>query len=246
MKALILAAGYATRLYPLTLNKPKPLLSVGEKLVIEYIIERIGELEEIDEIFIVTNQKFFSHFEMWLKNFRFSKKIEILNDGTVSNVDRLGAIRDIEFVITRKRINCNLLIIAGDNLFENSLQDFVRFSQRKIPSMSIGLYDVRDKELAKKFGVVEIDKDNQIIDFQEKPLLPKSSLVAKCLYFFPKEKIGLINQYLKEDKNVKDAPGYYIEWLVKREKVFGFVFRGRWYDIGDISSYEEAKQAYEK
>jgi glucose-1-phosphate thymidylyltransferase len=183
---------------------------------------------------------------MWLKNFRFSKKIEILNDGTVSNVDRLGAIRDIEFVITRKRINCNLLIIAGDNLFENSLQDFVRFSQRKIPSMSIGLYDVRDKELAKKFGVVEIDKDNQIIDFQEKPLLPKSSLVAKCLYFFPKEKIGLINQYLKEDKNVKDAPGYYIEWLVKREKVFGFVFRGRWYDIGDISSYEEAKQAYEK
>lgn len=240
MKALVLAAGYATRLYPLTLNKPKPLLSVGRKKVIEHIIERIGEVKEVNEILIITNQKFFSYFQEWQKSFRFSKRIEILNDGTLSNEDRLGAIGDIEFVITKRELNCDLLIVAGDNLFEDSLAEFVRFSKEKIPCVSISLYDVGDKEAAKKFGVVEIDKDGRIVDFQEKPSFPKSSLAAKCLYFFPKDKLGLVSQYLKED-NIRDAPGYYIEWLSKREEVFGFVFEGRWHDIGDIASYEQAK-----
>ncbi len=245
MKALILAAGYAIRLHPLTLNKPKPLLALGKGLVIEHIIERIGELEEIDQILIVTNQKFFPHFKAWLNDFRFSKKIDILNDGTLSNEDRLGAIKDIEFAIREVGLNCNLLIVAGDNLFEDSLQDFVGFSNEKIPGISIGLHDMGDRELVKKFGVVEIDQDNRIVDFQEKPSSPKSSLAAKCLYFFPGDKLSRVNQYLKEG-NVEDAPGYYIEWLSKQEEVFGFVFRGSWYDIGDIASYEEAKQTYQK
>lgn len=244
MKALVLAAGYATRMYPLTLNKPKPLLLVGERLVIEHIVDRIGEIIEVDEILIVTNQKFFSHFQEWLKSFRFPKKIEILNDETLSNDDRLGAIRDIEFAIMAKELNCDLLIVAGDNLFDKkTIVEFIEFSKKRVPHVSIGLYDVGDRELAKKFGVVEVDKDNHIVDFQEKPLLPKSSLAAKCLYFFPKDKLRLISEYLKTG-DVNDAPGYYIEWLSKREDIFGFVCGGSWYDIGDIASYEEARKVY--
>lgn len=241
MKALILAAGYATRLYPLTLNIPKPLLAVGKKPVIEYIIERLGEIEELDEILIVTNEKFFPHFQGWLGNLSFAKKIELLNDGTLSNEDKLGAIKDIEFVIRERKLGCDLLIVAGDNLFEDSLVEFVGFSKGKTPHVSVSLSDLGNKEAAKKFGVVEIDAEGRIVSFQEKPSQPKSTLVAKCLYFFPADKLGLVSEYLKTGK-IGDAPGYYIEWLFKKESVFGFVFGGRWYDIGDIASYEEAKK----
>lgn len=244
MKAMVLAAGYATRMYPLTLNKPKSLLPVGEKLVIEHIIDRIGEIREVDEILVVTNQKFFSQFQEWLKRFRFPKKIEVLNDETLSNRDRLGAIKDIEFAIIAKELNCDLLVIAGDNLFEKkTIAEFFEFSKKRISHVSIGLYDVGNRELAKKFGVVEIDNDNRIVNFQEKPSLPKSSLAAKCLYFFPKDKLKLIGEYLKTG-DANDAPGYYIEWLSKREDVFGFICGGSWYDIGDIASYQEARKVY--
>ena len=246
MKALILAAGYATRLYPLTLNQPKPLLPVGDKPVIEHIIEKISGIDDINEILVVTNQKFFGHFEDWAEksnmlSFLEGRRIKILNDGTLSNDDRLGAIGDIDFAIKNEGIEDDLLIVAGDNLFQFGLDEFVEFARSKHPMSSVGVYDLEDIEAAKRFGVVKIDGDAKIVDFQEKPPQPASTLVAKCLYYFPAVKLGLIADYIEEGK-IKDAPGYYLEWLSERDGVYGYSFEGSWYDIGHLESYKEADE----
>lgn len=246
MKALLLAAGYATRLYPLTLDKPKPLLPVAGRPVLEFILDIITPLPYIDEIFIVTNEKFHKNFEEWKKGYSNSKKVVVINDKTETNEDRLGATGDISFVIKEKRIKDDLLVIAGDNIFNADLSDFINFSISKRPSVSIGLYDVKDFVLAKKYGIVSLDSDKKIIEFKEKPIKPSSTLAAECLYFFPKEKLGIMEKYLGSDR-AKDAPGYFLEWLHKREPVFGYVFEGdKWFDIGDQKSYEEADRTLRK
>jgi len=246
MKVLLLAAGYATRLYPLTLDKPKPLLPVAGKPVIEYIFDLVEPLKEVDEVFIVTNQKFYLAFEKWRKKFPSSKKISVIDDGSASNDDRLGATGDMEFVIEKKNIEDDLVVLAGDNLFKADLSLFIEFAVSKRPSVTIGLYDVKDLILAKKYGIVSIDKFNKIIDFKEKPADPISTLAAMCLYFFPKEKLGIMEEYLKTD-TAKDAPGYFLEWLYKRESVFGYVFKDKkWFDIGDKKSLDEADREFRK
>ena len=244
MKVLLLAAGYATRLYPLTLNTPKPLLSVAGKTVMGYIFDLIEPLKEVDEVFIVTNEKFFRNFEDWKKTFKSSKKITVVDDGTTSNDTRLGATGDIEFVIEKKGIKDDLLVLAGDNLFKADLSIFTKFCASKRPSVTIGLYDIKDLILASKYGIVSVDKNNKIIDFKEKPASPPSTLAAMCLYFFPKERLDIMKSYLGMD-NAKDAPGYFLEWLYKREPVFGYIFKDKkWFDIGDKKSLEEAEREF--
>jgi len=246
MKVLLLAAGYATRLYPLTLDTPKPLLPVAGKTVIGYIFDLIEPLKEVDEVFIVTNEKFFRNFEDWKKTFKSSKKITILDDGTTSNETRLGATGDIEFVIEKKTIKDDLLVLAGDNLFKTDLSIFTKFCTSKRPSITIGLYDIKDLILAKKYGIVSVDKNNKVIDFKEKPANPPSTLAAMCLYFFPKERLDIMKSYLGMD-NAKDAPGYFLEWLYKREPMFGYIFKDKkWFDIGDKKSLEEADKEFRK
>jgi len=246
MKVLLLAAGYATRLYPLTLNTPKPLLPVAGRTVLEFIFDLIEPLKEVDEVFIVTNEKFYRHFEDWKKGFKGSKKITVVDDGTASNEARLGATGDIEFVIEKKNIKDDLLVLAGDNLFKADLSVFTNFCFSKRPSIAIGLYDIKDLTLASKYGIVSVDKNNKVIDFKEKPAVPPSTLAAMCLYFFPKEKLGIMEQYLGLD-TAKDAPGYFLEWLYKREPVFGYVFKDKkWFDIGDKKSLEEADREFRK
>ena len=246
MKALLLAAGYATRLYPLTLNQPKPLLPVAGRPVIEFILDIVEPIKELDEIFIVTNQKFTPHFEDWCKKYPSHKKIAIVNDGTTTNDDRLGATGDIEFVVREKLVSDDLLVLAGDNIFRTPLDEFINFSLSKRPSASIGLYDVKDKVLAKKYGIVAIDKNSKVVDFKEKPKNPASTLAAKCLYFFPKEKLGLMKEYLSTGAN-EDAPGFFLEWLSKKDIMFGYVFRDeKWFDIGDVKSYKEANKIFRK
>ena len=246
MKVILLAAGYATRLYPLTLNQPKPLLDVAGRPVIEFILDMIEPLKEVDEVFIVTNQKFYTHFEKWNNGFKSSKKIVIVNDGTLNNEDRLGATGDIEFVIKEKNIKDDLLILAGDNIFRTDLRDFINFSISKRPSVSIGLYDVENLELAKKYGIVMLSDDKKVLEFKEKSALPKSTLAAMCLYFFSKEKLTVIGEYLKNPSS-KDAPGFFLEWLSKNDIIFGYVFKNeKWFDIGDKDSYEEANREFKK
>lgn len=244
MKALILAAGYATRLYPLTKEYPKSLLKVGAKPIIDYIIEKLSAVKDIDEIIVVTNSKFISIFKKWAKELKISKSITLIDDLTKEHADRRGAIGDMDFVIDQRRVADDLLVVGGDNLFEDELHEFLSFAKDKTPSPVIGIYDIKNKEQALKYGVLRMDKDNMVIDFEEKPKNPNSTLIAMCLYYFTKEKLGLIKEYLDEKTDKHDATGFYIDWLRKKEKVYGFVFSGRWYDIGHHEFYEEANKTF--
>lgn len=244
MKALILAAGYATRLYPLTKSYPKPLLKVKNKPIINHIIDRLKEIDSIDEIIVVTNSKFIGKFREWKSGIKKTKKITLVDDCTKSNADRLGAIGDINFVLNKKHIKDDLLIIGGDNLFSGRLKGFVDFALSNKPNTTIGVYKLKKVKDASKYGVVRVDRKNRIIEFQEKPDRPKSPLVAMCLYFIPAEQFRLINDYMKIRKVKLDATGRYIDWLKDKKDTFCFVFKGSWYDIGDHKYLSTAKKSF--
>jgi glucose-1-phosphate thymidylyltransferase len=244
MKALILAAGYARRLYPLTKEFPKPLLAVKHRPIIDYIIDKIECIREIDEIIVITNSKFMSRFRAWAAKHPTKKHITLVDDLTKTHSDRRGAIGDMNFAINKKRIKEDLLVIGGDNLFDGDLNDFLDFTKGHKNNPVIGAYNIRRLDAAREYGVIQLDKKDKVIDFEEKPSQPKSVLVAMCLYYFPKDKLRLIKEYLNAKANKHDATGFYIDWLTKKEPVFGFVFHGRWYDIGHHKFYEEAKQRF--
>jgi len=255
MKALLLAAGYATRLYPLTLDKPKALLPIGLKPIINYIAENVKRTGKIDEIFVITNHKFYSHFKDWaikamvpgtLIGARHHCIIKVIDDGTLSNDDRLGAIGDIAFAIKKENIKEDLLVIGADNIFDFELKDLLKFAESKNSPNCVGLYDLADTALAAKYGVVSIDKSGSIVDFQEKPKQPKSTLISTCIYYFPSGKLNLFEKYLNGPGNQKDASGNYIKWLSDNDSAYGFVISGRWFDIGDIQSYKIADSEFTK
>jgi len=241
---LILAAGYATRLYPLTKDFPKPLLSVGDRPIIDYIIDKLEPIEEINEIIVVTNSRFFSLFQKWAQELKVKKNLSVVDDLTLSDEDKRGAIGDMDFVLKEKRIGEDLLVIGGDNIFSGDLSDFLLFSEKVRPYPVIGIYDLKDKGQASKYGVIGVDEKNVIVDFEEKPLNPNSALVAMCLYFFPEEKLSRIGEYFKIEGAKKDAMGFYIDWLRKKESVYGYIFQGQWYDIGDKKFYDRAKENF--
>ena len=243
MKVIILAAGYATRLEPLTLTTPKPLLPIAGKSIMERIISKIHGLKDRPSaIYAITNAKFFEKFREWLKMSGHCERISIIDDGTTTNETRLGAIRDMELAINDKKIDDDILVVAGDNLFDVDLNDFLEFAKTK-DGVSIALHDIKDKALAKSFGVVKVDAGAKVVDFAEKPENPASSLVSTGIYYFPKSKVRLIKEYLALN-NKSDAPGYYIGWLSKNDKVYGFAFQEDWYDIGSIESYRKADKEY--
>ena len=244
MHAIILAAGYATRLYPLTQDTPKPLLNVAGNPIIEHIIRKLEQIGNISRIFVVTNSKFENHFKKWLASFDAQKPIEIVNDGTKSNEDRLGAFGDVHHTINTRGINDDIIVVAGDNLFELNLLDVANFF-RKRKSNVIVLHDVKNLELAKQYGIVEIDENSLVVNFKEKPSVPKSTLASTGIYFFPKKTIELINKYIAQG-NDPDKTGSFIEWLHKRDLVHSFVTDRKWYDIGSFEQLEEANKHYKK
>ena len=246
MKALILAAGYATRLYPLTKQFPKPLLKVEKRPIIDYILDKLQGLSDIDEIMVVTNSKFISPFRQWAKTKKTQRRIEIIDDLTRNHTDRRGAIGDMLFVLQQKRLQDDLLIIGGDNLFDSDLNDFISFAKKNRPHPVIGVYDITDLSHASKYGIVKLDAKKRIVDFKEKPKVAKSTLVAMCLYYFPKERLNLIKEYLNLKTGKHDASGLYIDWLRKKVTVYGFLFQGRWYDIGDHHFYHSVKGNFTK
>ncbi|MCB9358476.1 nucleotidyltransferase family protein [Candidatus Woesearchaeota archaeon] len=243
MKAIILAAGYATRLFPLTENFPKPLIRIGNKLMIEHVLERITELG-IEDVYVVTNEKFTGQFQEWAHSCKTkgNAKITIVNDGTTSNDDRLGAIGDINFTIDKEAIDDDLLIVGGDNLFKFSLTH-AKYLFDEVYKPTITGYDVKDRELAKKYGIIEVDNENKVVSFVEKPPEPKSTVAAMCVYFYPKEYIDVIKNYLKEGNN-PDAPGNLPAYLVKTDEVYAKVYDELWYDVGGFESLKEAKEAF--
>ena len=244
MKALILAAGYATRLYPLTKVYPKPFLEVKGRPIINYIVDKLESVSDIDEIYIVTNSKFIRIFNKWIKSVKSVKKITLVNDLTKNNQDRLGAIGDINFVINQKMVQDDLLVIGGDNLFSGSLRGFLNSAKKIRPAASIGLYKLRQKKDASHYGVVKLNSHKKVISFEEKPKKPKSNLVAMCLYHMPKNYLSLINQYMQDKKKTADATGGYIAWLKDKVDVYGYIFGGSWFDIGDYKYLNAAKKSF--
>ena len=244
MKVLILAAGYGTRLYPLVKDTPKALLEINNKSLLDYIFDRIKNIEGLNEVFLVTNDKFASAFEQWSKHQKsISCPITIVNDGTKTPEDRLGSIGDIDFVLKHAKVGDDLLVIGSDNIFDFNIDDYVRFARERAPSITVGLYDIGDKSGATQFGVVELGEGGKIASFEEKPEHPKSSLVAMCFYYLPARSLGLIGEYLSQSQK-SDKAGDYISWLCGKNNVYGFNFAGKWYDIGSIEAYKEAQEKF--
>ncbi|MBN2453361.1 MAG: nucleotidyltransferase family protein [Candidatus Omnitrophica bacterium] len=244
MKIIILAAGYAVRLRPLTLNMPKSLLKIGGKTIMDRIIDKLSAIKGWDEIFVVSNSKFYGKFTEWAGQSRFKDRISVIDDGTTSNENRLGAIRDLYLVIESKRLDDDILVVAGDNLFEFDMRDFMKFAAAN-DGVSLALYDVGSMDLARNFGVLKLSGHNKVVEFEEKPQNPKSTLVSTGIYYFPKNKLPFISEYVKMQSKL-DAPGYYISWLSGRDKVYGFRFSEDWFDIGNIESYNKADQKYKQ
>lgn len=245
MQILILAAGYATRLYPLTLNQPKPLLPVAGKPMIEHVLDHLKDIPGIDEVLVVTNSKFITHFEKWASGYdkgAASFPITIVNDGSTSDDDKLGAIGDIHLVIQQGRVKGDLMIVAGDNLFDQSLVKFGDFCREKDAPV-LGVYDVGDLELIKKYNSITLDSDGKITFFEEKPKNPASTLTGIALYYYPASVIPMIEQYIAEGNN-PDQPGRLIQWLYPRTPVFTWSVPGVWYDIGGKESLEEADRVF--
>lgn len=244
MIVIVLAAGYATRLEPLTLTTPKPLLPVAKKLIIDRILDKVAAIEGgVASVCIVTNAKFFKNFESWAKGSKGRARISLVNDGTTSNENRLGAIKDLDLVIRTEAIADDVLVVAGDNLFDFDLNKFLNFAKGKPDGVSIALHDIQSIDEAKSFGVVRIGEDCKVVDFAEKPERPASTLISTGIYYFPKEKLSFITKYIGMQNKV-DAPGYYIGWLSKADNVYGFAFSEDWYDIGSIESYKKADKEY--
>lgn len=245
MNVLILAAGYATRLYPLTLNKAKPLLDVAGKPMVEWVVENLRGVAEIETIYIITNAKFFANFETWAKNYQSANpqfRFKVINDGSTTDDNKLGAIGDINLLLARESVaDSDLLVIAGDNLFRESLAGFIDYAGKT--EATVGVHHVTDGQAIKKYGVVTVDADGVITHFEEKPKEPKSSLAAIALYFYSKKVLPLFTTYVAAGNN-PDQPGLFLQWLYPRKPVNTFQITGLWLDIGSKETLEEANRLF--
>jgi glucose-1-phosphate thymidylyltransferase len=248
MKLIILGAGYATRLYPLTLNQPKPLLEVAGKPMMEHVLDNLAGVPEIDGVIIVTNAKFVGHFERWARDYRASRQSArdfiTVNDGSTDDSNKLGAIGDLNLVLTREQIDDDVIVVAGDNLFSERLEGFAEFArERDAPVLAV--YDVGSLEEIKKYNSIETDADGRITFFEEKPAEPKSTLTGIALYYYPKSSLPLIAQYVAEGNN-PDQPGRLVQWMYPRTPFYTWRVPGLWYDIGSKAMLEEANRIFSK
>ena len=242
MKCIVLAAGYATRLWPLTKNRPKGLLEVGNRPLVEHTLNEVLDLKDIDKVYVVTNNKFYPNFKKWSENFNSRIPIKIINDGTASNEDRLGAIGDLNFVIEKENIKDDILVINSDTLQDFSLKPVYDYFQKQKENL-ITITDVKTKRKAKKGLVVEIDENNKIIDCKEKPKRPKTTLYSMTIFFFPKKTLPKIDKYLKKG-NDPDAPGHFPEWLCKRDDIFAYKVDGKTIDVGTPERLKKARKLF--
>lgn len=240
MKCLILAAGYATRLYPLTENFPKPLLTVGDKTILDWLVDDINQSGLVDEYIIISNDKYAEHFEKWAVE--KDMNIAVVNDKTTSNETRLGAVKDIWFAIEAKKVEDDVLIIAGDNVLDFSLSKFLDYCVDKKRSCNMRYFEA-DKEKLKKSGVLKIDENEKIIDMEEKPQMPQSNWCSPPFYYYLKEDIQLIPKAIESGCGI-DAPGSFVGWLSKETAVHSMEMPGKRYDIGNLESYEKVQEGY--
>lgn len=247
MYILILGAGYATRLYPLTLNQPKPLLGVAGKPMVNHVLDNLSTIAGVDKVCVVTNAKFVSHFQKWADDYHKSGSklsFKILNDGSTDDTNKLGAIGDINFFLEQEKVDQDILVVAGDNLFSKSLEGFGKFAQEKNAPV-LAVYDVKDLEAIKKYNSITLDDSGKITFFEEKPKDPKSTLTGIALYYYPKHTLPLIKQYVAEGNN-PDQPGRLIQWLYPRTPVYTWSVPGLWFDIGSKETLVEANEIFAK
>lgn len=245
MKCILLCAGYATRLYPLTKNFPKALLEVNSgKSILDYILNEVNAIDEIDEIYLITNHVFYGYFQEWATHTICNKKIVVIDDYTSSNDDRLGAIGDIQYTIQHQNINDDLMVIAGDNLFDYSLRDVVSYFYQKNAPIVCGK-EINDVELLKRLAVAKVNDSGKIVNLVEKPENPEGNVAVYATYLYPKNIIKEIERYLN-DGNKPDAPGFFVEYLYKKVPVYVYRFNGNCFDVGTLEALEEVKTLYLK
>ena len=240
MKCLILAAGYATRLYPLTENFPKPLLDVNGKTILDWLVDDIDTLGKVDEYVVISNHKFAHHFDAWAKT--KSQRITVVDDGTSTNETRLGAVCDIQFAIDTLGLDDDMLVIAGDNVLDFSLTRFIEYAEAKGASAVMRYYEHEEKKLLKS-GVVTVDENDLVTEMTEKSPTPATHWCCPPFYFYTREDAKLVKEGIAGGCGT-DAPGSYIAWLCKRSRVYAMEMPGKRYDIGNLESYEQVKGAY--
>jgi glucose-1-phosphate thymidylyltransferase len=248
MNILILAAGYATRLYPLTQTRAKPLLEVAGKPMMEWVIDNLAPIDGIEKVYVVTNSKFAGDFQKWADGYHAAHPkltFEIINDGSTSDTDKLGAIGDINLCISRANLaNSDLIVVAGDNLFSESLKEFGAFCKKGTQPV-LGVYDEGSTEEAKKYGVVAVSGIGEITSFEEKPEQPQSTLIGIALYYFPQQTIPDFTTYIAAGNN-PDQPGRFIQWLYRHTPVQTWKVPGTWFDVGSKETLEEANRIFEQ
>jgi glucose-1-phosphate thymidylyltransferase len=247
LKAIILAAGYATRLYPLTKNTPKTLLPIAGKPILEYTVEQIAACPGIDRVYLVTNSRFYENFRSWVNTYtsRGSPEPEIIliDDGTRKNSGRLGSIGDLQMAIESQNLDDDLLVICSDKMFEFKLSDFVEFFRMKGGAAN-ACFDTGDPEAVRgKHGCVLLNMEGRILEFQEKPLEPKSTVQSIAFYIYPRASLPLVCKYLEGEGN-RDAPGFLLQWFCRRVPVYAWMFTEPCYDVGTPESYHQVDLLY--
>lgn len=240
MKCLILAAGYATRLYPITQNFPKPLLDVNGKTILDWLVDDIDTAGCVDEYVVISNHRFAQHFEHWAA--QKPQKITVVDDGTSTNETRLGAVCDIQFAIDQLHLDDDMLVIAGDNVLDFSMTRFIDYAREKQTSCVMRFY-VEDLKTLQKSGVLSIDDSDRITSMVEKPAEPESNWCCPPFYYYTRADARLVRAGIEAGCGT-DAPGSYIAWLCTQTAVHAMQMPGQRYDIGDVASYEEVKQTY--
>ena len=246
MKCLILAAGYATRLYPLTENFPKPLLKVCEKSILDWLVDDLVETTDIDEFVLISNHMFATHFDEWMNNKEKTRfyEITVIDDGTSTNESRLGAVKDIQLAVEKLKLTDDLLVMAGDNVLDFSLSKFVEFAKKKDTSC-VMCHEENELKKQQKTAIITVDKNDLITSYEEKPKEPKGNLAVPPFYCYRSVDVKRIQEALDSGCGY-DAPGSFAAWLSKQTPMHAYKMPGKRYDIGDINSYEYVKSVFSK
>jgi len=242
MVCIILAAGYATRLYPLTENFPKPLLEINGKSILDHLLDDLDTSEKITKYIVVSNHRYFEHFKNWRNNKTLKGEIVVLDDGSESNETRLGAVKDVQFAIEKESINDDVVVIAGDNVLDFSLCSFLDYFEEKKATCVMRYYEENIEKL-KKSGVVKVSCDGKVLNMEEKPASPKSNWCVPPFYVYAKRDVGMVKKGIDEGCGT-DAPGSFIAWLCEQTTVYAMEMPGTRFDIGNLDSYENAKKTY--
>ena len=244
MIALILAAGYGTRLYPLTRETPKALLPVRGKPILGFLVEKLQEIAPpLKKIALVSNHPHFLKLKDWFSALNLTLPWEVVDDGSTCDENRLGSMGDLSFGIRELSIDDDLLVLGSDNLLADPLSDFLNFARRKTPAVSLGAYELENSALACRYGVLTVNGDGRILTMEEKPKVPASRLISTAVYFFPRTKLPLVLEYVGSRKSA-DTLGSFIHWFIDQGEIFAYKFRGPWFDIGDIHSYHQVEELF--